>query len=80
MNNNTLDDLLRHADYVLEAGGEDVLALGADFDGSQGLFPEGVVGVQSMPDVRARFVSSLGEEHAEKIFFGNAVSSVDRVL
>ena len=41
--------------------------LGADFDGSQGLFPEGVVGVQSMPDVRARFVSSLGEELAEKI-------------
>ena len=76
----TLDDLLRHADYVLEAGGEDVLALGADFDGSQGLFPEGVVGVQSMPDVRARFVSSLGEELAEKIFFGNAVSFVDRVL
>ena len=33
-----------------------------------------------MPDVRARFVSSLGEELAEKIFFGNAVSFVDRVL
>ena len=76
----TLDDLLRHADYVLEAGGEDVLAIGADFDGSDGLFPAGVTGVQSIPDVRARFASSFGEELAEKVFFGNATAFVDRVL
>ena len=76
----TLDDLLRHADYVLEAGGEDVLAIGADFDGSDGLFPVGVMGVQSIPDVRARFASSFGEELAEKVFFGNATAFVDRVL
>jgi len=78
--NPTTDDLLRHADYVLEMGGEDALALGADFDGSDGLFPAGVVGVQSMPGVRARFVASFGEELAEKIFYANAAAFVDRVL
>ncbi len=43
-------------------------------------YRRGVTGVQSIPDVRARFASSFGEELAEKVFFGNATAFVDRVL
>lgn len=76
----TIDTLLRHADYVLEAGGEDVLAVGGDFDGCDGHFPAGIEGVQSIPAVRAAFARSFGENLAEKIFFGNAEAFIDRVL
>ena len=76
----TIDDLLRHADHILGLGGEDVLAMGCDFDGCSGIFPEGVAGVQSMPLIREAFVASLGKDIAEKVFFSNAESFVDRVL
>ena len=76
----TLDALLRHADAILESGGEDVLALGGDIDGCYGDHPVGFEGIQSMPDVRAAFVSAFGEELAEKIFYANAEAFIDRVL
>ena len=76
----TIDDLLRHADHILSLGGEDVLALGCDLDGCQGVFPEGFHGVHSMPLVRSAFARHLGEAIAEKIFSTNAETLVDRVL
>ena len=76
----TLDALLRHADAILEAGGEDVLAIGGDIDGCYGDLPVGFEGIQSMPAVRAAFVSAFGEELAEKIFYANAEAFIDRVL
>lgn len=75
-----IDDLLGHADHILSLGGEGVLALGADFDGCDGLFPEGICGVQSMPAVRAALARSMGEELAERIFYGNAAAFVERAL
>lgn len=69
----TLDDLLRHADYVLSRGGEDVLCLGGDFDGCDGLFPAGIAGVQSMPALYQAFLNAgFGRELADKVFFDNA--------
>lgn len=76
----TIDDLLRHADYVLSLGGEDVLSFGADLDGCMGVFPEGFSGVQSVPLVRAEFAKRFGEEIAEKVFCSNAEAFVDRML
>lgn len=78
--NPSVDDVLRHADHILEVGGEDVLAMGADFDGCDGLFPQGVEGVQSVPALRAAFVSSFGEALTEKIFYTNSEAFIDRNL
>lgn len=68
-----LTSLLRHIDVILEAGGEDVLALGTDFDGCSGCFPKGVCGVQSVPDLwRILAEAGFSEAIRKKIFFENA--------
>ncbi|MGI6230129.1 MAG: dipeptidase [Tractidigestivibacter sp.] len=74
----SVDDVLRHADHIMEIGGEDVLAMGADFDGCDGLFPKGIAGVQSIPSLRAAFATSFGEELAEKVFFTNSEAFIER--
>lgn len=35
-NDSTIDDMIRHLDYFYDVGGEDVLAIGTDFDGTSG--------------------------------------------
>lgn len=68
-----VSDLLKHMDAVLEMGGEDSLAIGSDFDGCDGLFPEGIRGVQSVPFLRDELLKhGYTEELTEKIFYGNA--------
>lgn len=68
-----LDDLLRHMEYILELGGEHVLALGTDFDGCDGLLPGGVAGVDSIPAVAgAMRAHGFGERLVERILFQNA--------
>lgn len=68
-----VSDLLKHMDAVLEMGGEDSLAIGSDFDGCDGLFPEGIRGVQSVPFLRDELLKhGFTEELTEKIFYGNA--------
>lgn len=68
-----LTDVLRHMDYILELGGEDVLALGGDLDGSSNRFPKGFYGVESIPDLRETIEKNgFGKVLADKIFFENA--------
>jgi membrane dipeptidase len=68
----TLQDLFRHMDAILEQGGEDALVLGQDFDGCEGLFPEGVVGVESVPYIREQMeCAGFGKRIMDKIFFAN---------
>lgn len=67
------EDLLRHADNVLELGGEDILAVGSDFDGCGTQFPLGIEGVQSIPYLKMLFErEGFGKHTVEKIFFRNA--------
>ena len=40
-NESTIEDMIRHLDYILDVGGEDVLAIGTDFDGTSGNFEIG---------------------------------------
>lgn len=66
-------DLVRHADAVLQMGGEDILAIGSDFDGCGGRFPEGIRGVQSIPYLKeAMRKAGFTEIILEKIFSRNA--------
>lgn len=67
-----MDDVARHVDHILNLGGEDVLALGEDFDGSDGLFPKPIQGVQSEPDLYAYLAERFGKKMADKIFWENA--------
>lgn len=66
-----MEDLVRHAAYFLSLGGEDVLALGGDMDGSQ--LPEDMAdGLGAMPRLYQLFVRAFGETVTDKIFYGNA--------
>ena len=50
--NPQVEDLLRHMDVIFSLGGEDVLALGGDLDGCDGVFPAGISGVETVPVLR----------------------------
>lgn len=68
-----ISGLLRHMDAVLEAGGEDVLAIGSDLDGCSGYFPEGITGIESIPALREELLKhGFTEDLTEKIFYENA--------
>ena len=65
------DDILRHCDRFINLGGEDVVCMGSDFDGTD--MPDGVSGVESIPGLYGLFIKSgFGEALTEKIFYGNA--------
>lgn len=66
----TFDELSRHIDHFLELGGEKVISLGSDFDGSA--TPSWLGGAADVPAFRARVASRFGEDVAERMFFQNA--------
>lgn len=70
-------DLLRHADHFLHLGGEDVLAMGADWDGGA---PEDFPfsGLEDMPALYGLFLEHYGQELTEKIFYENAANFFKR--
>jgi len=73
--------LLRHADAVLEAGGEDALAVGSDFDGCKDRFAEGIRGVQTVPELyRAMERAGMDTKLLDKMFYENAACFVRRTL
>ena len=74
----TLDDVLRHIDYIFELGGEDVLGFGSDFDGIE----EKVPGLESPLDVPALIATlerrGVTGEILEGIAGKNLLSYYDR--
>ncbi len=68
----TGEDILRHADYLLNLGGEQGLALGADWDGAP--LPEGMKDFSSLFPLYGRFCSAFGEELTRRIFYENAAA------
>ena len=67
------EDLLRHVDAVLNLGGEDILAIGGDFDGCGQNFPEGITDVSSIPHIRHMLErEGVAPAVTEKLFYGNA--------
>lgn len=64
-------DILRHFEHFLALGGEDTLAIGADFDGCN--LPSDINGVDSIPDIYELFLKeNYSETLVRKIFFENA--------
>lgn len=77
--NPQVEDLLRHMDVILSLGGEDVLALGGDLDGCDGVFPAGISGVETVPVLRERMEKAgFGAALIEKVFFENAENFIWR--
>ena len=70
--------LLRHARAILNAGGEDCLALGSDFDG----IPENAYlpSPAAVPKLLDDFSKEFGERVAEKIASGNFLRVMKEVL
>ena len=66
----TPDDVLRHVDHVLETAGEDVLALGSDYDGCD--VPTWLDPCDRVGDLHALLASRFGKEVADKALFANA--------
>lgn len=63
---------LRHAAHIIEQGGEDVLAIGSDFDGCT-MHPE-LSGIEKMPTLYDAFLQNgFGRALCEKIFFENGL-------
>ena len=67
----TMDDLLRHAEHFLLLGGEDVLALGSDFDGAS--MPQDLPDCGRLPLLAERLTDAFGKPLAEKICWRNAL-------
>lgn len=69
----------RHMSHILDIGGEDVLAIGSDFDGCR-INPE-LAGVDKMPFL-AEYLKQkgFGADLVEKIFYENAYNFLKNIL
>lgn len=72
----TFDDFSRHIEHWLDMGGEDVLALGSDFDGTK--TPEFVADASRVPSMLKSMEERFGAEVTSKIASGNALSFFER--
>lgn len=71
-------DLVRHIERMLMLGGENVIAMGSDFDGTT--VPEGMGSVEKLMDVeRYLLEAGLGEKQTKKIMGGNACAFFRRM-
>ncbi len=66
-----VEDMARHARHIMDVGGEDILALGSDFDGIGGDLE--IAGAQDMPRLAEGLCAAgLTPRQVDKIFWHNA--------
>lgn len=71
-NTATVADVVKHIEHYMSLGGEDVLALGCDFDGTDFL-PDELKTVADMPKLAEELARlNYSEKQIDKIFFANA--------
>lgn len=66
-----MEELLRHAEHFLDLGGEEVLALGSDFDGAE--MPCDLPDCGALPALAGRLTEAFGVTISEKICYKNAL-------
>lgn len=69
-NNYDLENLILHIDEIMNLGGEDVLALGSDFDGAD--MPECLDDIEKLYDLNEILIKEYGNTISNKILFDNA--------
>ncbi len=68
----TMEDIVMHAQHMVNVGGEDCVALGSDFDGISS-WPEELDDVAAIPRLAEVFLNSgFSVRQTEKIFYRNA--------
>lgn len=71
--------VFRHMAHILELGGENILAIGSDFDGCE-INPT-MSGVDKMPALKEFLLGKgFGKDLAEKIFYKNAYNFFENIL
>jgi Zn-dependent dipeptidase, microsomal dipeptidase homolog len=78
MGSDSIRAILPHIDHFLSLGGENTLAVGADFDGAR--MPKEIAGIADMAKFHALLQRNYGETVAEKIFFCNAYNFFKTLL
>ena len=73
-----IEEILPHIDHFLELGGEDIIAMGSDFDGAK--MSAHVEGIQDMDYLYKLLVAHYGQEKADKFYFKNALRFFERNL
>ena len=66
----TFDELAAHVEHFLDLGGEDTVALGSDWDGSD--VPSWLATCDTAGELHRRFREHFGAQLATKIFYTNA--------
>ena len=61
---------------MLALGGEDIVALGSDFDGAE--MPSFMTGIESICRLYEAVVKWFGEKMADKLFYKNAAAFAAR--
>lgn len=67
---NSVRTLIKHAEHMLNLGGEDILALGSDFDGCT--INDEIKGIDKMGSLYSAFLDYFGRKITDKIFCENA--------
>lgn len=76
----TTDDVLRHIEHFCALGGENILALGADFDGCDKL-PTGIASVRDMEKLaEAMLQRNYLQSTVDGIFYDHLAAFIDRML
>lgn len=65
-----VESIINHIDHFLSLHGENVLAIGADFDGAR--MPAGISGIQDMPKLYELLLKYYTPGLADSMFFNNA--------
>lgn len=69
--NQSIADIIRHAEHFLSLGGENVLAVGSDFDGAE--MPDDICSITDFYKIYEEFLKlNYNEELLDKLFYQNA--------
>lgn len=71
-------DIIKHADYFLARGGEKIICMGSDFDGTD--LPTDISGIESMEALYEQFLRhNYNESLVQDIFFNNAFDFFEKL-
>jgi len=73
-----LEDIIAHADHILSLVGENILAVGADFDGAT--MPPQIKGIEDMSKLYELMLNKYHKTIADKVFFDNAYKFISSTL
>ncbi|WP_337102988.1 dipeptidase [Paenibacillus sp. YIM B09110] len=68
----TIDDVVRHIEYMCELGGERSIMLGSDFDGIDA-YVEGLTHPGELVNLKETLLKRYTEQQTERFFSGNAI-------